>query len=213
MSLLETILALSLFSFFLLTVFVLFNKGIGAFGFLQARQSIQGEMQRVKSLFESDFRLTHLRSIGVESSTVNIAEETFRRDDICCLTVDDWRENLNIEPDTGLPLWNRYIVYQSSLDESGTLRRLLVDPELPTPLRVRPLTGLDSIESDRVLGRTLVTENLESFECDLSLARQEVALKVVLRKRGGSRGLDAKRTDEVVEASFHWRPINTVPKL
>lgn len=213
MSLLETVLALSVFSFFLLTVFVLLNKGIGAFHFLQSRQSLHGEMQRVKILFEHDFRLTHLRSIGIDNRTTVAYEETVRRDNLCCLTVDDWRDNANIESETGLPLWNRYIVYQSSLEEDGSLRRLVVEPSQPVPVRIMPLEVLDSLSGDRVAGMVFVTDNLESLEGDRDLARQEVSLRIVLRKRGGARGLDAKRIDEVVEANFHWRPLNTVPRM
>lgn len=209
----ELLFALAIFSIFLVSIFGLFSRGYRAFNFLEDRQSIQGELLRLQNTLRSDFRLTHLSSVGVEVQNSTSFGQPVRRDNICCVTLDDWRDSNNFDPATSIPLWNRYYVYQCDTANVGRLERLLVDPGLPLPLRAQPLNGLGTIAGNQVVGRLLLSDNLESFECLRDTARQEVVQTVRLRKRGGRKGDGLKKADNVFEAEFRWIPINTVPRL
>lgn len=157
--------------------------------------------------------MTHLSSVGVEIQNATSFGRSVRRDNACCVTLDDWRLPANFDPATSIPLWNRYYVYQCDTANVGRLERLLVDPGLTLPLRAQPLNGLGTIASNQVVGRLLLSDNLESFECVRDTALQEVVQTVRLRKQGGKKADGMKTTDDVFEAVFRWIPVNTVPRL
>lgn len=209
----ELLFALSIFSLFLVGVFGLFGRGFAAFSFLQDRQSLHGELLRMKTTLGTDFRLTHFSSVGVEPRTATVNGQAVQRDNVCCITLDDWKAPSNFDG-LGLPVWNRFFVYQCSTARDTTrLDRFQIDTGQPLPLRVAPLVGLDGFGTAQATGRLLVTDHLESFACTRDVALQEVTQTVRLRKRGGLRGSGIKKSDEVVEAIFRWVPVNTVPRL
>lgn len=209
----ELLFALSIFSLFLVGIFGLFGRGFAAFNFLQDRQSIHGELLRMKTTLGTDFRLTHFSSVGVEPQTATVNGQTVSRDNVCCITLDDWRAPSNFDG-LGLPIWNRYFVYQcSTTGDTTRLDRLLIDSGQPIPIRVAPLNGLAGFGTSQATGRLMLSDSLESFECVRDTALQEVTQTVRLRKRGGLRGSGTQKSDEVCEAVFRWVPVNTVPRL
>lgn len=214
-SLPELLLGFGVLMLFLGGVFGFFVKGYQAFHFLQTRQSIQGQVLRLKSVLEADFRMTHFRSIGVETASVTVAGQPQSRDNACCLILDNWQDPNNYQESSGIPKWNRYAVYQSSTTEEGTLERLVVVPEGTVPLRVRPLDQLSTIStlSGTIVGRQLLCSNLLSFSCQRDAYDQDVELSFSLKDVGGRRGLDQKATEETFQAVFRWTPNNTVPRF
>lgn len=211
-SLPELILGFGILLLFMGAVFGLFTKGYQAFHFLQTRQSVQGQMLRMKTVLETDFRLSHYRSIGTESRSATVEGQSVRRDQACCLILDDWRNPANYRDATSIPLWNRYAVYQTSLDPEGRLERVVVAPNDPIPLRCRPLADLTTL-TDPTLGRQVLSSNIASFECQKDAFRQEIVVTFVLKEVGGSRGLDQNKIAETFKAVFHWLPNNTVPRF
>jgi hypothetical protein len=208
----ELLLGFGIFLLFLGGVFSFFSRGYQAFHFLTTRQSVQGQALRLKTVLEADFHLTHYRSIGVERRTVTVAGQPAERDDACCLILDDWQSPSNYRGATGIPLWNRYAVYQTGEAARGRLERLVLAPGTPAPLRVHPLANLSS-PAGSVSGRQLLTTSLKSFSCELDAYRQEVVISFELEETAGKRGLDQNTTDESFKAVFHWTPNNTVPRF
>lgn len=210
-SLPELLLGFGIFMLFLGVVFGLFTKGYQAFHFLNTRASVQGEALRLKSVLEADFRMTHYRSIGREHRDVLVEGQNKDRDQACCLILDDWLDTANYRDATGIPLWNRYAVYQTSLEPEGRLERFVVGPLGTVPMRVRPLENLSVLAEPR--GRQLLTSNLVSFTCQGDVYRQDVEVTFELKESGGRRGLDQNATGETFKAVFRWTPNNTVPRF
>lgn len=212
MSLPELLLGFGIFMLFLGGVFGLFTRGYQAFHFLTDRQSIQGQLLRLRSVMEADFRMSHFRSVGREQRSLTVQGQEVRRDLACCLILDNWQNPDNYRETTGIPLWNRYAVYLSDLDEEGQLQRLVVAPDRAVPLRVRPLQELAAL-AEPVTSRQLLSSNLRAFSCEADRYKQEVAVSFELSREGGQRGVDYRRTEESFKAVFHWTPNNTVPRF
>ncbi len=211
-SLPELLFGLGIFSLFLGGMFALFGRGYQAFHFLSTRQSVQSDLLRLKTVLGEDFGKTHVRSVGATEREILVDSETVSRDIACCLTLDDWRHRDNFREPEGIPLWNRYIVYQSSLDIEGRLERLVVAPEEAVPFRVRPLLELDNLK-DPIKNRQTLSNNIKSFDCRVDGYLQKVVVTLVLSDGGGRRGLDSNSAKESFKAEFSWLPHNTVPKL
>jgi type II secretory pathway component PulJ len=214
--LLEALVAIGIFMFAMGAMFVLFQKAYQSYHFLEQRQSVQSQVLRITGALEADFRVTHLGSVGIENDQTLVAGQVEQRDRVGCLSVDDWQDPDNFYPDTGIPRWNQYTVYIASLDEVGTLERVVYRPDPPalgTSLPIVALGGLNVLEVDRIHGRQRLCENLLSWECSLDGSGQMVNQVLRLRGSGTKRGVDANATTESFEARFRWVPKNTVPKL
>ncbi len=214
-TLIEVLVALSIFLGFLAAMFVLFEKGYQAFRFLDQRQSVQGQVLRISTALEADFRVSHLGSIGIEGSQVMVDGQLQPRAMVSCLTLNDWRDPANFQSGTGIPKWNRYAVYRSSSDPQGTLERLLIRPSsIPTEgLPVAPLLGLATLTGPEIVGRQTLCQDVLAFECVLDLVGERVLQTLRLRRDVGRRGLDAGAASESFEARFSWLPRNTIPRI
>lgn len=209
----ELVLGFGVFMLFLGGLFGLFTRGYQAFGYLSARQGVQGEMLRLKTLLQADFGATHFRSIGVEPRTASLESgDNARRDQACCLTLRDWRDPDSYSEDLALPIWDRYVVYQTSLVEP-TIVRLAVQPPLAPPYRIRPMANFATLTDENVVGRTRLSSRIRSFACELNRSSQEIEIEIVLEGDGVKRGVDASLGKRTVEARLRWTPSNTVPKL
>ena len=211
-SLPELLFGLGVFSLFLVGMFALFGRGYQAYHFLSTRQSVQSDLLRLRAVLGDDFGKTHYRSVGSLQREILIDGDTVSRDIACCLSLDDWSRSENFRVPEGIPLWNRYIVYRSSLDNEGRLERLVVAPKDDPPFRVRPMLGLDNLEAPVKSLQTLST-SIRHFECRVDGYLQKVVVTLVLSDGGGKRGLDSGDAKETFKAEFSWLPHNTVPKL
>ncbi len=211
-SLVEMLFALGIFSLFVGGMFAIFGRGYQAFHFLSARQSVQGELLRLKAVMGEDFGKTHYRSIGSYQRDLTLGEEEVSRDTVCCLTLDDWANVNNFRDPTSIPLWNRYVVYRTTLDSEGKLERLVVAPEGEVPFRVRSMLNLGSFD-DPIVNRKTLSTKIKSFDCRLDGYLQKVVVTLVISDGGGKRGLDSQEAKESFKAEFSWVPYNTVPKL
>lgn len=210
-TLIEVLVSVFVFMFVMAAVFVLFQKSYQSFHFLEQRQSVQSQVLRITSVLETDFRATHLASVGIEPRQITVAGESLHRDLVSCLGLNDWLAPGNFEPLYGIPLWNQYAVYVSDLEEIGTLQRVVVS-HLPGP--VAPLTGMSTLDSSVISGRQTLCDNLLSLEASVDYASQTVHQTLRLRsKKGGARGVAAGAASESFEARFRWSPKNTLPKL
>lgn len=211
-SLAELVFGTTVFFIFLGMALSFLTRGYQAFHFLQTQQSLQGEALRVKTVLESDFGKTHFRAIGTQARTATVDGETVSRDQANCVSLDNWADPENYQEMTGIPKWNRHVVYLSSTEGQGKLERVAVGPSEPGPLRAHPLKSMESFEGP-IFGRQLLTSNLYAFRVEPNAFMQEVVVSLKLRGLGGRRGLDAGRAEETFQAEFHWTPQNTVPRF
>lgn len=211
-SLTELFLGTLVFFAFLGLALSFLTRGYQAFHFLQTRQSLQGEALRLKTVLEADFGRTHFRSIGVQPHSITVDGETLDRHLANCVSLDHWGDPDNYRDMTGIPIWNRNVIYRSSGEELGRLERLAVGPSDPGPLRAHPLREMETPEGP-ILGRQVLTANLRSFRVEPDVYLQEVVISLELKGLGSRRGLDQHKADELFRAEFHWTPNNTVPRF
>jgi hypothetical protein len=211
-TLLELLLGFGVFMLFLGGMFALFTHGYQAFHFLSARQGVQGELLRLKTVLQADLGATHFRSLGVQQRTTSVGAESVRRDQVCCLTLRDWKDPASYDSELSIPLWDRYVVYRASL-EKPSLTRLSVQPNDPIPFRIRPLEGFMTIGEETAVSQTVLSSQVRSFACELDRAMQEVVVTFLLESVGGKRGLDESTVGERFEAKLRWTPSNTVPRF
>lgn len=219
-SLVELMVSMGVLAVVLATLFVLFAQSYNGFHLLNTRQSVQGEVLQVRNWLENDFSTSHLGSVGVVARPTTAAGQPVSRDGVCCLTVSDWAQAANYFP-SGTPKWNRFIVYYASLDEAAELRRLTVLPQDLSDgtiefLTVKPFpmpTDLEGWTSPEILERRTISHNVLDFACELDLGGEALTQRIKFRRQGAHAGLGAKKVDEAFEATFHWTPVNTVPRL
>ena len=211
-SLVELLFALGIFSLFMGGMFSIFGRGYQAFHFLSSRQSVQGELLRLKTMMGEDFGKTHFRSVGSFQRETDLGEEQVSRDIACCLTLDDWTDSANFRDPTSIPLWNRYVIYRASMDPEAKLERLIVAPEGDVPFRVRPMLELENFDAP-IKSEKILSSRVKSFDCRVDGYLQKVIVTLVLSDGGGKRGLDSNSAKESFKVEFSWLPYNTVPKL
>lgn len=139
-SVLELLVASSMFLFLLFIVFFFFRYGTRAFATANQRQGVQAESLRVMDSLQADLKRTASQSVMVLndlSRTRSLGTATVHRDAICLISLKDWSSSYNPEnfDESGSrPRWNRYWVYYATTDEDrGAMVRLKVDPE-PAPV-------------------------------------------------------------------------------
>ncbi len=215
----ESLVSIFAFIFILGSVFLLFSISYRGFVLSQTRQDIQNEVLRARQWLEQDFSLTHLGSIGILPRQFSSYGESVSRDAVCALTVSEWSDDNNFFP-TGLPRWNRYVIYYATQESSGRLIRQVIDPQgMDPPLIIRPYPKLYSVQpiesldpTEIVSSRQLASDVVE-FSCRLDLREQSLWQVLKVRKRGGRATQGLKQTDQVIEATFRWDPLNTAPRL
>lgn len=219
-SIAELVVSMATLALVLIGVFVLFNFSARGFQLINTRQDVQNEVLKARQWLERDFTLTHLGSVGVKERTVSPDGITHSRDAVCLLSVSDWQQDSNFFSLTGLPRWNQYVVYYATRDEPSRLMRSVIVPENPPPpLKVRPFprmmggTDPENFPPAEVIQSQQVANNVLEFECRLDLAGQSLIQNLKVRRREGYSGMGNKKTDEVLEATFRWDPINTTPKI
>lgn len=212
MSMVEVLIGLGVFSIFMTLMFKLLIQGYQAFSFLNTRQSVQSQVLRIKTLMSDDFEKTHFLSFARAVHNIMIDSLEVSRHDACCLVLSNWEDPNNFAQPDGVPLWDRYAVYKSSLDELGTLKRVVVTPDEPLPLHIKPLDNLDSTGLGTIKSQVL-SDDLYSFEVKGEPYQQKVSVQVVLLKSGGKRGLDDNKVRETFQANFQFNPRNTTGRL
>lgn len=139
-TLIEALITTVVFTFVSFAVFAVFNLGQTNWKLMTLRHGMQADGRKSFSMLEADLRRTHFSSVSVVDGTATSG--TYQRDAICMAGLDDWRAKANYNPASSRPIWNRYILYYASKEEtrqggtgealgtSGRFFRIIITPPL-----------------------------------------------------------------------------------
>ncbi len=183
-SAIEALLACALFSLAGLCLFQLLQFGFRAFSLGGQRMGAQAEAETILTRLRSDLESTTVASLrtlegGGRSIVVplSVGPTNQPRHLLCCCGLTDWSDRSSYDLASGLPKWDRYLVYHADLSQQGSFYRLELDPtgdvndEGWTQFsnycsafpNAPPLTGV-TVSSARVTRRQRLTRRLLGFE-------------------------------------------------
>lgn len=116
-SLLELVVALSIFALLSLAIFELFQLGTQNFALGVARNDLQLQARRCTALLNKELSRSSMESVGVVKAQVTVGGVVYARDALSFSTLDDWNDGGNFETVGGLPVWNRYLVFYATTAE------------------------------------------------------------------------------------------------
>jgi hypothetical protein len=227
-SLLEAVVSCALLAVTATLLFLTLNLGFKGFNLASTRMGVQGEMQTAVSRLQQDLELTTL--VGVQPFTQRSVDlvldstvTTQARHILCLPGLSDWQPangNAMFVAETGLPRWDRYLVYHSDLQTADSrLHRLEIDPggvfggsrwtDFSSYLSGYP--GSPPVRG-AIIGRSTVTlvreltRHLLSFE----VVKENTGVAVVLKMRARGRNPVEGGTsrDELLETRMRLVPRN-----
>ena len=220
-SLIELILASALLSMALVATFGIFNMGQRTFQYTSLRHGLQSEARRIALQIQQDVRLSHLGTTALRTRSVNLTvpgwesqgPQTLSRDGVCFASVRDWSQPSSIDPITGFPNYNCYLVYYAtSTPEGHLIRQMLVPPNVGTfpfngyTLNDNPASNSHALGAARILSRQVLSTAIK-------ISTSMIEFEIKLRGRGGMRPGTSKQSDETYEISLKVKPENTYPKI
>lgn len=142
-TLMELMVAVSIFLGLLAIVFFFFQFGARAFRSALQKQGVQSDALRVMDSLQADFRRTTAPSVLIRSRQRTVAGVAVGRDAVSFSSLKDWsnpHDSDNFDLITAQPKWNRYWVYYATQNQDrGSLLRVRLDPS-PPPVAPLPLT-------------------------------------------------------------------------
>ncbi len=218
-TLIELVVAIFLLFLILSTTILAFYLGTRSFHHAILRQGLQGDTQKLAVLLGRDVRLTDYHSAFIVPRTYITADgDSVQRDGLAIAALSDWQDPNRFDPVTGLPLWDRYVVYYATDDaDSGALIRQVIDPGAPT--NGVPYFALGSnLLTDPTLNsghfaHTVISDQVHHFELSLSDSSASLEVRLVLRRAGARRAGSGEVVDEALESEFSLTARNTFPKL
>lgn len=217
-TLIEVIVVSALLLVISAVTFMLFTMGTRGYLHAVARTGAVGDIHTLNRVAGRDLSLTHIYSTRSHSRTVSTPRGNARRDGLCLVGMADWGADSAFETATGLPKWNRWIVYYATSEPEGRLMRVEFDRGAPFyPLE--PLSDLDPwmAEDPATLpGDTRVTilcQNVHSFEVNSDEYQRLISLNLKLYNRAGKRMASEHQVEEFLEAQLEVSPMNSYPEL
>lgn len=228
-SIIELMVAVSIFVGLLVVVFLFFRFGTRAFLTATQRQGVQADALRVMDGLQADLKRTSGASVLFKrdvSRTRVIEGVTVHRDVVSFASLKDWSDPSNTENfdvANAQPIWNRYWVYYATNNaDRGCIVRLKIDP-LPPPIAPRRLTtpqltqlSLDVPENNNYDGQVpafvYLARNVYEFNFDVVNRNQfQISLKLQEKRRlrpdGGK--IEGMETYQLL---MNVRPENTTPQ-
>lgn len=214
-SLLEMMFSVGLFGLLMVMVFAFFEFGTRSFYLSTMRQGVQSDALRVITGLQKELKRTNRGTVSSADRTNAIINKD--RDAVSVGGLQDWSDRSNgnnFDLNSGLPKWNRYVIYYATVGpEKGTIYRLSVDPnpppEAPTP--IDPLVLQSTINDDPNSNLfdganpayVLLSENVEEFKVILDQPEPghcEIRLRLSSRRppRPGGNADSEEETYEIV---------------
>ncbi|MBS2036270.1 hypothetical protein JST97_14865 [bacterium] len=134
-SVLEAVLACALFSLASLCLFGLMQFGFRAFSMGGQRMGLQAEQEAILMHLRADLEFTTVSSLRVADGgprnvvvPLSVGPTNEPRHQLCCCGLTDWNAKNNYNPQSGLPNWDLYLIYQADLAPQGSLFRVEMGP-------------------------------------------------------------------------------------
>ena len=228
-SLLEIIFSVGLLMVLFFAVFQLFEMGTYHFHVGMLRHSAQHDVRRAWMNLERDLRQTVAVGVAVDNSagrnvTVSVKGSVISvpRAIVALPGMSNWLPDApTFDPTTGLPNWDRQILYQATLDQpDGQLFRIELDPGAPFEGGVFPgfstaVTALSAgpppmgalIGGAKVSNIKKISTSVFSFE----VIPVAAVVQVILRVRGKTRAEAGQgEREETFEVNLKITPNNDI---
>lgn len=228
-SLIELLVASSLFMGLLVVIFLFFRYATRAYVTATQRQGVQADALRVMDGLQADLRRTSGTSIHFrnDASRTRIIEGvTVHRDVLSFVGLQEWSDptnTQNFDVTNAQPIWNRYwVFYATNNQDRGTLIRLKVDPT-PPPIAPKRLTSTELTDLCRDdpslnrfhginVGHVALAHNVFDFQVHSSGRNQlQISLKLQEKRRLRPDGSKIEG-QETYQLLMNVRPENTVPQ-
>lgn len=128
-SLPEILLSCLLLSIFLVLIFAFLRSGLGTVLQTQRRGGVLAEARRAALALEKELAQTAAESVQTVQRLD--ASNVYRRDAICLAQLSDWNSSSSFSPDSGQPLWDRYVIFYASRVFDGVLVRADISSSSP----------------------------------------------------------------------------------
>lgn len=217
-SLIELTVATFVLSLLLVVVFLLFGMGSRGFQAINQRQDAQSQISSIRAALQSDLQQTHFYGIFArEALPLTIGTENIIRDGLSCVSLDSWKNSSNFSI-SGLPRWNRWVIYRVTHEQSGQLiRHSLVPNPVETGLSLLKeppflATGINDSKPSRtswsdVESTQNIAQNIKDFQVKFDQNARAIAVKVTIKKDSPKANAKA----EELAANFYIQPHNTGP--
>lgn len=218
LSLIELLVGLTILSLLSALSFQFFAYGLRSFQRLVAQQGLETQLRRSLVALRRDLSLTNGHAVArITDRRVSLDGRDFDRHALCFPARSDWRAPGAFEPVTGLPVWDRYLLYQATMAEAGELMRIQLDPP-GGPFAAGPLADFTQnptlyLQANPSLiphlerGQALASGLLE-FVLTASDSPQDIHLNLkLLERHSGPGGSRMKEIDVQITA------LNTYPQI
>lgn len=221
-TLIEVLVVLSMVGLVLTTAFLVFRMGSRGFQRAVNKTGTLGELHRVTRAFQRDIKLTHFYSAAAHNRTVSVSQGTVDRDGLAIAGLSDWRDPDRFEGGTGLPKWDRWVLFYATREESGRLVRLEIARNRPSPgnwYPLKPFSNLPAlmvqkpVELEPALRVGVLSQSVRAFSVELEPSRRLVKLELKLADQGGKRMTSEQKVEGVLETDFEISPMNSYPEL
>lgn len=202
-------------------VFFFFSMGARGFQAGLARTGAIGDVQTFSRVFKRDVGLTHFYSISVANRTAVTTRGDVDRDGLCLAGLSDWRDSDRFETGTGLPKWDRWVMFYANREDLGRLYRMEMErarpgltyyPLIPRNDLVPLMVGNPSALPDVVRTGTLCT-GVHSLRFNLDAGNQMVIAELTTFTDAGLRMTSQERIEEYNESRLEIVPTNSYPPL
>lgn len=213
----EALLACALFSLSGLCLFLLLQFGFRAFSLGSQRMGAQAEAETILTRLRSDLESTTVASLRTQEGggrtivvPLSVGPTNQPRHLLCCCGLTDWGDRNAYDLGSGLPKWNRYLVYHADLSPEGSFYRLELDPAADVNdegwtqftnycsafPNAPPLLGA-TVSSARVTRRQRLTRRLLGFETGKSGG--DLLARVLLFQEGFRGPTGGSKRSQVLE--------------
>jgi len=221
----DLLMSMALLSILSWLTFSVFAQTSSIFNLSSSRANLQSEIRRIqvsmgRAVSQSSFYTisTHTPP-AIPVPRVDNLTMMARRDSMSCATLNDPSNPASFDDTSGLPKWDRYLVYMASQESpNGKLIQFQINRPGPDDLQVEmspALPGVVAVYPAGVLAGTakVITHRLVHFETALSAADQTVTISLIVRGDAGRIVGGRKTTAELLETKLIFRPENTWPRL
>lgn len=218
----EALVTVLVFSFFLAALFVIFDVGITGFELSVSRQGVQNDARRLGLYIDKELRSSNLVSFHVEDSVtrvLNVDGRDVHRDGLCFVSVKNWRGDA-FDPLAVEPRWDSYVCYYATRGyPTGRLIRAVLEPPAeeigPWPW-VGLGGGVDSYFNDEPAlngpvqtSHRVVANNVQEFRVVSSTGGGKVHMRLRLREQTARFQASGDRMGSTFELNYEITPYNT----
>ena len=223
-TLLEALVAGTLLLVVFGSVFYFFSVGARGFSIGASQSETLSDFQAFARLVKRDLELTHYYSVSVVNRTAETSRGTVNRQGLSLAGLSDWGDDTHFEDATGLPKWDRWILFYANREDVGRLFRVEFARRPGAggnyyPLRPRgaddliPLMVGNPASLPGSLKSQSISRNVHAFAAKPDDAHQSIEIEFTTYANPSLRMTSQARDEEFKETRVVVVPLNTYPPI